>query len=377
MEELKKTISIMLGHGSLSHNRRNFYAAHVDRDRTADNICLCDRDIRTVYHELFGEAVARYNAKQTREERKITDYYKKIQTSKQERLFHEVIVQIGNCYDTFIGSSDGELAKEILLQYAHDFAERNPFLSVIQCVLHMDEASPHLHIDFVPFIHTDGKRGLDTRVSLKQALKAQGFVGSSKSESEGSRWVQAEKEYLATIMEQHGIVWEQKHTHRPHLSVLDYKVEERQRELKELELQEENLQSHIESMITVLNDDDVARVVEEASEWTEEVQQLIQEQNAVMNELEEMLEDPNQGWHTKIQDALFVWQHIFSALQDLLHKISNALMGLFLYGVFVKKPELSHEISGIAERLRGAQERAFQSDTRLNEMFQHNSRRHI
>ena len=47
----------------------------------------------------------------------------------------------------------------------------------------MDEATPHLHIDFVPFT-TSSKRGLDTRVSLKQALAAQGFKGGSRGDTE-------------------------------------------------------------------------------------------------------------------------------------------------------------------------------------------------
>ena len=115
------------------------------------------------------------------------------------------------------------------------FAERNPNLRVFSAHLHLDEATPHLHIDFVPFIKTDGKRGLETRVSLKQALKAQGFIGVHKKDSEWARWIQAEKEQLAAIMERHGIEWEHKGMERPHLDVLDYKLQERQRELAELD----------------------------------------------------------------------------------------------------------------------------------------------
>ena len=125
-----------------------------------------------------------------------------------------------------------------------DFQKRNPTLRVFSAYLHMDEASPHLHIDFVPYT-TGSKRGLDTRVSLKQALSALGFKGGTRRETELNQWVAAEKEQLATIMQEHGIEWEKKGTHEKHLSVLDFEKKERAKEVAELEarkteLQEEN-----------------------------------------------------------------------------------------------------------------------------------------
>lgn len=115
-----------------------------------------------------------------------------------------------------------------------DFRIRNPQLKVFSAHLHMDEATPHLHIDFVPFT-TGSKRGLDTRVSLKQALAAQGFKGGSRGDTEWNQWVESEKEQLAAVMERHGIEWEHKGTHEKHLSVLDYKKQEREREINALE----------------------------------------------------------------------------------------------------------------------------------------------
>ena len=81
---------------------------------------------------------------------------------------------------------------------------------------------------------TAGKGGLDTRVSLKQALAAQGFKGGSRGDTEWSQWVLSEKEQLAAVMERYGIEWEQKGTHEKHLSVLDYKKQERAEELDQL-----------------------------------------------------------------------------------------------------------------------------------------------
>lgn len=235
MMDMKRSISGMVGKGSLNHNSRKFHAGNTDPKRSHLNICYCDRDIREVYHELFDAALERYNAKQTRTDRKIEDYYEKIRFGKQEKPFHEVILQIGNWEDTAVESKEGALAVKALDEYMHTFQTRNPNLHVFSAHLHMDEATPHLHIDFVPYVKTDGKRGLDTRVSLKQALKTQGFVGTHKKDSEWSRWIQSEKENLAAIMERHGIEWEHKGVEKPHLDVLDYKLQERKQELAEVE----------------------------------------------------------------------------------------------------------------------------------------------
>ena len=230
---MKRTISVMVGKGSVSHNSRKFNAKNTDPERTPLNISYCNKNIKSVYHHLFDEALKRYNDHQKRADRKIDDYYEKIRNGKQEKLFHEIILQIGNCDDTGATSEVGEAAKQILDEYYQGFAERNPYLYVFSAHLHMDEATPHLHIDFVPFT-TGGNRGLDTRVSLKQALAAQGFKGGSRQETEWNQWVQSEKEQLAEVMERHGIEWEQKGTHEKHLSVLDYEKKVRSAEVEKL-----------------------------------------------------------------------------------------------------------------------------------------------
>lgn len=127
-----------------------------------------------------------------------------------------------------------ETAKQCLIQYANGFQARNPTLRVFWSHLHMDEATPHVHIDFVPYI-TGSKRGMDTRVSLKQALSQLGFKGGTRSATEWNQWAQSEKQVLAEIMLEHGIEWEQLGTHEEHLSVLDYKKQERAKEVRALD----------------------------------------------------------------------------------------------------------------------------------------------
>ena len=177
------------------------------RNSWSNNITYCNEKIQDVYHELFDEALQKYNEKQTRSDRVIADYYEKIRTGKQEKPFHEIILQIGDKDTMGAETENGELAKKILDRYMHDFEKRNPNLRVFSAHLHMDEATPHLHIDFIPFT-TNSKRGLETRVSLKKALEAQGFIGGSRSDTEWNQWVASEKEVLSQIMLEHGIEWD-------------------------------------------------------------------------------------------------------------------------------------------------------------------------
>ena len=246
-ELLKRTISFMTGKGSVNHNSRKFHAKNTNPQRSHWNVEYCNQDIRVVYHELFDGALERYNAKQTRKDRKIEDYYEKIRSGKQEKPFHEIILQIGNKDDMGAKTAEGQVAARILDEYMEGFQERNPTLRVFSAHLHMDEATPHLHIDFVPYI-TGSKRGLDTRVSLKQALLALGFKGGTRMETELNQWVTAEKQQLASIMLEHGIEWEQKGTHEKHLSLLDFEKQERAKEVAALEKQKTELEEHNANM---------------------------------------------------------------------------------------------------------------------------------
>lgn len=268
---MKRTISAMRGKGLLTHNRRDFIAENVDSSRTPLNIEYCNEDIRAVYHKLFDDALARYNEKQTRKDRVIDDYYEKIRTGKQEKLFEELIIQIGNKDDMNATSENGQLACQILDEYMQSFQQRNPTLRVFSAHLHMDEATPHLHIDFIPFT-TGSKRGLETRVSLKKALESLGFAGGTKSHTELNQWIESEKQALASIMARHAIEWEQKGTHEEHLSVLDYKKQERSKEVAALETQIGALQEQTATAETALSEkqeqlDDIAPILKNTEKF--------------------------------------------------------------------------------------------------------------
>ncbi len=270
---MKRTISAMRGKGSLTHNRRDFIAENVDSSRTPLNIEYRNEDIRAVYHELFDDALAHYNEKQTRRDCVIDDYYEKIRTGKQEKPFEELIIQIGNKDDMNASSENGQLAQQMLDEYMQSFQQRNPTLRVFSAHLHMDEATPHLHIDFIPFT-TGSKRGLETRVSLKKALEALGFAGGTKSHTELNQWIESEKQALASIMARHDIEWEQKGTHEEHLSVLDYKKQERSKEVAALETQIGALQEQTATAETMLSEkqeqlDDIAPILKNTEKFVQ------------------------------------------------------------------------------------------------------------
>ncbi|MFR3062743.1 MAG: plasmid recombination protein [Holdemanella porci] len=155
---MEQSISFKISKGSIAHNARDFTASNVDSNRSQYNIEYVNKDLKQTYHELFDDAVTKYNARQTRSDRTIPNYYEKIRMGKQEKVFHEVIVQVGNMDTMNCLGKNGELGKVILDEYMKGFQERNPNLYVFSAHLHMDEQTPHLHIDFIPFTTGSKKR---------------------------------------------------------------------------------------------------------------------------------------------------------------------------------------------------------------------------
>ncbi len=235
----KKSVSLTfrVDKGVLQHNNREFIAKNVVRERITENITYKKEDLREKYHELFDKALEEYNSK-IRADRRIDDYYSHIEKSKQEKLFYEVVVQIGDKDNCGIGAENFESAKQMLDEYMKAFEERNPNIKVFNAVMHLDEASPHLHIDFVPVCHNQ-TRGLSTRVSLKKALEEQGISSKSKKMSEWQGWAEAEKKQLCEILKKYGFSHDVKGAHYAHMTVDEYK--ESRKEL-------EKINSHINEL---------------------------------------------------------------------------------------------------------------------------------
>ncbi len=376
---MNRTISIMVGKGSVNHNSRKFHAKNTDPERSYLNVEYCDENLQSVYHQLFDEAQQRYNAKQKRADRMIPDYYEKIRSGKQEKLFHEVIVQIGNREDMNAQSENGALAAQVLDEYMREFQKRNPNLRVFSAHLHMDEATPHLHVDFVPFT-TGSKRGMDTRVSLKKALAAQGYTGGSRGDTEWNQWVAAEKNALAVVMERHGIQWEKKGTHEKHLSVLDFEKRERAKEVAALESQKTELQERV---------DDLQENYIQQSEQVEQVEktlQAIRDQQLSVEQVEAVEAKPvpltgkvmisKQDYETLTMAAqkYVVQEKKEGRIQRLLDAANEKIQGLLR-----TVSELKQTIFGLNQRVANlegelAQERSFEKRFAAQRMEQENVR---
>lgn len=248
-------VSMPQGKGSQMHNRREYekYGKptpdNIDVSKSHENITLVDRDINEAYREIFGEALDKYNAKQKRADRKIEDYCDHIKKSKNgEKLFYEDVVQWGS-KDDFQNPQTRERAKEALVKYVEGFEERNPNLKLIGAYIHMDEASPHLHLDYVPVAH-GYSRGLSTRNSLDKAMKEMGFAPENESRKNNATklWKESERSYFGEICRSMGLEVEmERQSTRKNLSVEEYK-DARDEMLGNIEQEKEAIVAEVEPL---------------------------------------------------------------------------------------------------------------------------------
>ena len=237
-----KTISFPKGRGHLTHNNRNFICNNVVTERTSWNRTYIQEPLKDAYEKCFGQALRDYNAAQKRKDRKKEDYLKEIENSgNKEKTFYENIVQIGKKEDTPVVDENGDLTEdaktaiEILEQYAKTFQERNPNLYLFNCVMHLDEATPHLHIDYIPVAH-GYKNGMETRNSLTKAFQQMGFAKAvSRKQNETVAWQERERKYLTELCRKRGIEIEALGIQRDNLSLPEYKAA--MREVEALEQQ--------------------------------------------------------------------------------------------------------------------------------------------
>lgn len=295
---MARTISFVKGRGTINHNNRTFIAENVDANRTPMNITYVKKPIEQAYEEIFGEAVAEYNAKQKRNDRKIKDYLSHIKQSKNnEKVFYETVVQIGRMSDTAVLDENGNiteealLAKEVLDEYARTFQERNPNLILFNAVLHMDEATPHLHLDYIPVAH-GYMTGLSARNSLTKGLQEMGITKAvSKNDTETMHWQQRERDFLSDLCRERGIETETLGIKRDDYSIPEYKKAMREKEAAEAEI--EILRSEKEAAENLLETslDQIGSNIEE-----------IDEQKVALKEIEQQIKEAEEKRIRKLDD---------------------------------------------------------------------------
>ena len=255
-----KTISFPKGKGHLTHNNRDFICNNVVPERTAWNRIYIQEPLKDAYEKCFGQALRDYNAAQKRKDRQKDDYLKEIENSgNKEKTFYENIVQIGKKTDTPVADENGVMTEEakaaieVLDRYAKTFQERNPNLYLFNCVMHLDEATPHLHIDYIPVAH-GYKNGMKTRNSLTKAFQQMGFAKAvSRKQNETVAWQEREREYLTELCREQGIEIEVLGVQRDNLSLPEYKaamhkVEELEQQAVALDRQNEILEQQKDNL---------------------------------------------------------------------------------------------------------------------------------
>ena len=292
------SISITKGRGSLNHNKRKYHTPNVDKERSALNRVLVDLDLQAVYHELFDTAMHRYNEKQKRADRRIDNYLSHVRHSKKEKVFHELVVQIGN-KDDMLRLDPNELA-DMLQQYLDEFQHRNYQLKVFSAVIHMDEATPHLHLDYIPFIHGQ-KRGLDTRVSNNKALEQMGY-------SNWKEWRASEMSALSDILHRHDMKRTIMNDNASHLSVDDYKRIQRDVDRKTERLLKQNQELKKENTM-------LKQQLKLVNSPSAEVRQLQKTNNQLQTE--------NNSLKTKLKWYEDWSQKLIDCIQSIVHVVVN------------------------------------------------------
>ncbi len=241
------SISFTLGKASRPHEanvphvNREFIAKNIDQTKTHQNVTYVRQDVEEAYRKLFGAAVEEYNKRQYRADRKIEDYYQHISEGKREEAFYEAIIQFGDKQTAPCGSENGKMAQQMLDEYIHSFRKRNPNLHVFNAVMHLDEASPHLHINFIPFYTKPRKNGLNVGVSMKAALDEMGFDGKNFKQNRLVAWEESERAYMEKILNAHGYIRDDKNAKYAHLTVEDYKIEQDRKQLMQVIRQKQNI----------------------------------------------------------------------------------------------------------------------------------------
>lgn len=224
-------VSFSQNKGNLSHNERKFYTNNIDIDRSKDNLQFYSLSLEEAYKEYFGNAIDEYNRTQKRKDRlkSVDKYLFELRENEHkkgaEKPFYEIVVQIGdkNTCNILNNKEQAENAKNVLIEYVKGWQDRNPNLRVFNATIHMDETTPHLHLDYIP-VATGYKQGLKVRNSLSKALECQGLgKGVGRNDNASIRWQKQEREVIKDLAINHGFEIEEKGVDRPHLSVSEYK----------------------------------------------------------------------------------------------------------------------------------------------------------
>lgn len=246
-------VSFSNGSGSIRHNNRDFSAENIHKELSENNIVFKSEPLEAAYEKCFGEACLENNKFQKRADRKLspTDYLKKIEKGKagetSPKPFYESVIQIGNKTNMSLHershSKSVKKAKEALSEIVENWEKENPNLYLFNATLHLDETTPHLHLDWIP-VASGYKTGMPKRNSLERALAQQGSIAKGKTSKKVNNravWQEKQLNYIVDIAQKHGLeaTWEKHDIAEEKLSIGTYRKIARLAERQAKELKKE------------------------------------------------------------------------------------------------------------------------------------------
>ena len=223
------SISASQGRIAQYHDEREYIPTNVDERLSKDNKTLVKQDCS--YHDavnrFFQASVDAYNAKQTRNDRKIDDYYQSLEDGKRkEKPVYEYVFQIGNRETNGVtcGTEDEAKCREALDAAMEQLQDKYPNLHFLFIGSHGDEPNGtyHYHVAFTP-VGTGYGNGMQTRCSLTKALNAMGFKTSNEDGLAIQQWQNDVKDIIEEEMKQRGLEREYMDNTDKHLSVSAFK----------------------------------------------------------------------------------------------------------------------------------------------------------
>ena len=253
--------------------------AHIDPNGKHEVWFNCNLTEKEAYHKLFDSAVAEYNSRQKRNDRKISDYYEKIKSDKQKHTAYEMIVSIGNMDERI----PEEVGYEILREFVEGWKEKNPNMYMFGCYYHADEQGvPHVHIDYIP-VGTNYTRGMKKQVSSSKALEEMGFVTDTFKGTAQVKWIHSENERLETICNNHGVEVYHPQTGKEHLEkdlyILEKQADNLRTEITDIEEEKQNI---IRKSVMAVD-----KLESEKSALEDEITELVHDKTIAQAELDE------------------------------------------------------------------------------------------
>lgn len=253
--------------------------AHIDPNGKHEVWFNCNLTEKEAYHKLFDSAVAEYNSRQKRNDRKISDYYEKTKNEKQKHTAYEMIVSVGNMEERI----PEELSYEILTEFVDGWKEKNPNMYMFGCYYHADEQGvPHVHIDYIP-VGTNYTRGMKKQVSSSKALEEMGFVTDTFKGTAQVKWIHSENERLETICNNHGVEVYHPQTGKEHLEkdlyILEKQAENLRAEISDIEEEKQNI---IRKSVMAVD-----KLESEKSALEDEITELVHDKTIAQADLDE------------------------------------------------------------------------------------------